>query len=317
MKFFSLFFLLNLLGCSAIEKNISQQLTNSYAAVHLSDTRLLEEKKACVQGKCLKYLFMKAKSYQKNVEISDEYQVSMMVKVEETEYPISYNAYHEYQSFGGHFQGAAFIFPGFGAAHSTMWLYGLWLSHSGFDVIILPSASQMTPFSFGLDIVSYANILAEEYKPVLTIAASLGYVAALEFTQQYRPHSIVALAPVLDTSSDKLAEYFLNTKLLPWYLNWLSHSQVKEQINRIAQETNTVQALHHHQLNAKNSLGSTLVLSSANDTILGNIQPRSCAVVVDHGHALISSVPFESSRHAIRRHFQAKDKRDHHCYPDF
>ncbi len=317
MKMFFYFFLLNLMGCSSIEKRISQQLTNSYAAVHFSNAGFLEEKTACIRGKCLKYLFIKAKNYQKDFEIKEEFQVSMMVNIEDAEYPISYNAYDEFQSFGGHFQGSAFIFPGFGAAHSTMWLYGLWLSHSGFDVIILPSASQMTPFSFGLDIVPFANMLAEEYKPELTIGASLGYIAALEFTQQYHPHSLVALAPVLDASSDKLAEYFLNIKLLPWYLNWLSHSQVKEQINRIAQETNTVQALHHHQLNAKNSLGSTLVLSSANDTILGNIQPRSCAVVVDQGHALISSVPFESSRHAIRRHFQAKDKRDHHCYPDF
>lgn len=303
----TLTFILTLQGCSSIERGIAKKLTSSYVAVHLSGegANFFEEKTACIDTDCINYLYIKANSKQKNLERIENNQVSITINIDNQAYPISYNRFDEYQAFCEKYQGTAFIFPGFGAANSTMWLYGLWLSDSGFDVIILPSASQMTSFNFGLNTIPFAQELALEYKPALTIGASLGFIAALEFSQQYTSSKLVGLAPVLNASPEQLAGYFLQTNWLPWYLTWLNQSNLTTQIDKIARETQTLDTLNSHQSNVINNLNTTLHINSSNDAVLNQIKTLP-SVTIGHSHQLVSSLPFESARHAIRNYFVAQ-----------
>ena len=301
---FTFTFTFTLQGCSSIERGIARKLTSSYVAVHLSGegANFFEEKTACIDTDCINYLYIKANSKQKNLEKTEHNQVSITINIDSQAYPISYNRFDEYQAFGEKYQGTVFIFPGFGAANSTMWLYGFWLSDSGFDVIILPSASQMTSFNFGLDTLPFAQELALEYKPVLTIGASLGFIAALEFSQQYTSKKLIGLAPVLDAAPEQLAGYFLQTNWLPWYLTWLNQSNLATQINQIAIETQTLDILNNHQSNVMKNLNTTLHINSSNDAVLDQINTPP-SVTIDHSHQLVSSLPFESARYAIRNYF--------------
>jgi len=302
LKLLVLTLIINLCSCAFIEEQIYIKATNSYVSVKFPKNNLFIKKNICIKEKCIEYLFFKAGKYQDPL-INEK--TSIVVSSDNQTFNINYIGKEEYIKWGNKHQGKVFIFPGFGAAHTTMWLYSIWLSEVGFDVFVFPSSSQMKTFNFGVKLISFAQLLAKDEKPNLVIGASLGFIAAKRFSFLEDINKLVGLAPVTDTTSNKLAKNLYNSGWIPWYLGWLTEKNIENKINEIKVLNDSEYILDKHLLDSNNQLSDTLIIRPSKDLIIGEPKKDSSNFInLNYKHEFITSIPFYSARNEILKYYK-------------
>lgn len=302
VNFLVLVLIINLTSCAFIEEKIYNKATNTFVSVKFQEHNPFKKNVICIKDQCINYLFFAADTYS---DIPLNNKTSIDIEVDNQVVNVNYIAKDEYLNWGAEQQGKVYIFPGFGAAHTTMWLYGTWLSEVGFDVYIFPSSSQMDPFNFGLNLVPFAQLLAKDEKPSLVIGASLGFIAAKRFSLLEDIYKLVGLAPVTDARSSTLANNFINSGWMPWYLSFITEQNIENKINEIKVLNDSEYILDKHILDSNNQLSDALFIRSSNDLIIGEQKKVSSNILnLDYKHEFITSIPFDSARNEILKYYK-------------
>ncbi|MDP5214706.1 hypothetical protein ORJ66_16775 [Pseudoalteromonas tunicata] len=306
MKFKQLFFIGLLLctGCSVIDKKITDTVTQSYVTLNFAQGAGYSKKKQCLAHGCIDYLFFAAKKYGKSEQYR-QYDTQFELRIDEQVYQTQYNSFEHYQLFGSHYQGVAYLFPGFGVSNTTFWFYGQWLSDLGFDVVVLPGASQITPFDFGLSTKEFALAIADGKQPALVIGASLGFMAALDFATFSHAKKLVGLAPIEDARPGKLAINVMKTGWIPWYLKWLTVNQLTNSIEVLALNQQVLHHLHTHQERLAQYPQKRLLIKVNEDQVIGaaesdNLNLRDHETFyIEERHEVAASFPLTHVRQAL------------------
>lgn len=302
VKFFVLILIINLSSCAFIEEKITSKATSTFVSVKFQDNNLFKKNEICIKGQCIDYLFFAADKYS-DILLNDK--TSIDIAVDNKVFNVNYIAKDEYLNWEAEQHGKVYIFPGYGAAHTTMWLYGTWLSEVGFDVYIFPSSSQIDPFNFGLNLVPFAQLLAKDEKPSLVIGASLGFIAAKRFSLLEDIYKLVGLAPVTDARSSTLANNFIKSGWLPWYLSFITEQNIDNKIKEISSQNESAYLLDDHTLDIDNQLNDSLIIRSSKDLIIGETKVISSNILnLNYKHELITSIPFNSARKEILKYYK-------------